>query len=137
MVSGFDFDRAESGSLPDRGRYIVLFLPGVEILNGDAGARGALRSDCPALDTRRCMSFRRQAPSGALSDYLETSNISTGLWEPPYPSYRFTLPRVLIPVALRGRAAMAVIGVRLLIVHLGIMARRVLHWAPTVHRWWQ
>ena len=136
MVSGFDFDHAESGSLLDHGRHIVLFLPGVEIWNGHTGARGALHSDYPSLDARRCMPFRRQVPSGALSDYLETSNISTNSWEPPYPSYRFTLPQILIPVALRGRAAIVFIRVRLLIVHVGIMARG-LHWAPTVHRWCQ
>jgi hypothetical protein len=134
MVSGFDFDRAESGSLLDHGRYIVLFLLVLGILNGYADARGALHAAHPFLDTPSCRPFRRQVPLGALSDYLETSNISTGSREPPYPSYRFTLPRILIPVAVRRRAAIVAIGGKLVVVHVGIMARGVLYWAPTVHR---
>lgn len=135
MASDFDFDfyRAGSGSLLGHGLYIAPSLLGVGILNGCSGALDARRTGRLSRDGQSCMSFRRQVPSGALSDSLETSNISTDSREPPYPSYRFTLPRILIPVALRGRAAIVIIGIRWLIVHIGIVVRGMLYWASSIH----
>lgn len=103
MVNGSESYHAESDSLLDHGRYIVLSLPVVGISTDyHADVRGARHSARLSLDTPSCVSFRQQGPSGVFFDYLDTSNISTDSREARCPSYRFTLPRILIPVALRG-----------------------------------